>query len=96
MNFISGNSLQLHDQSGAISNPSQGTVQFVALSSALVGTLTISNIITGNTPGPWVIGAGSTNIQTPPGSAKFQGLLSYALSNPGADADKSTIVYSNN
>ena len=92
---LSGSSIQLQDQAGAITQASQGNVQFVALSAALTGSLTISRIITGNTPADWVLSPGSTGIQTPPGTAKFQGLLSYALSNPGADAGKATVVYAN-
>ena len=88
----SGVSLQLQDQAGAITQVSQGNVQFVALSAALTGSLTISRIITGNTQGDWVLAPGSTGIQVPPGTTKFTGCLNYALSNP-ADAGKATIVY---
>ena len=92
---ISGNSLQLSDQAGNITTASQGNVQMVALSSALTGSLTISRIITGNTPADWVIAPASNGIQTPPGTTKFAGSLNYALSNVGADAGKATIVYVN-
>ena len=91
---ISGSALQFHDQAGAITQGGQGSVMLVALSAALTGSLTITNIIPGNTPAPWVINAGSSGVVLPPGTTKFQGLLSYALSNP-ADADKATVAYIN-
>ena len=93
-NLVSGSALQLQDQAGAITQASQGSVMFMAISAALVGSLTVSNVIVGNTPTPWVIIAGSSGIVNPPGTTKFQGSLNYALSNP-VDAGKATIVYIN-
>ena len=99
MSNLLGRSALLNDLQGNVSN---GSVQLfsVAITSALVGTLSIYGLTTGsstpNTSGqtPWVIPSTSVGVFTHPGNGVTGGLpLSYVLSN-AADAGKVTLAFS--
>jgi len=91
-----GNSQLLNGAAGdgSISGHSQGTVFGVCIKSALTGTLTLTGMSQNNgSAQSWVIAPGTSGYVAAPGSTKFWGSLSYALTNPGADAGKAFIAY---
>ena len=89
-----GISIKLQDASGLIGSPANAVG--LALRSALVGSLTITNIVdaAGAPVGPWVLSGGSNGYQAAPGNASSGGgQLWYSLSNVGADAGKAIVFF---
>lgn len=89
-----GNSLLLQDMAGNVVSGSQGKCLGVALTSALVGSLTITGISnTDGTPASWVIPATTTGYIAAPGSGKYwSGGLNYSLSS-ASDAGKAIVMW---
>ena len=91
----SGSFVLLQDAAGIVTDTSSHQVTGLVLKSALTGTLTVVGV--NNLDGSaatWVIAPASTGWQSPPGNAAgLANKLSYTLSNVGADAGKTLLMF---
>lgn len=90
-----GMSAVLQDQTGHVCDASSMRVFCVAISSALVGSLTLTGMTQANGAAQsWVIAPGTSGYVAPPGIGVAWRLLAYTLSNP-ADVGKAVVAWAN-
>jgi hypothetical protein len=92
-----GASMRLNDLAGQVSSPGANRLLCLCITTALIGSLTISGLTTGNAtlnvPSDWVLSPGSVGSFTHSGNGHSGGgALNYALSNP-ADQGKVVIAW---
>lgn len=87
------NAVQMNDLTGDITDSTKTNFAGIVLTSALVGSLTITGITTSTGAAQvWTMNAGATGWQACPGSAKSFGLVAFSYTN-AADEGNAYAIY---